>query len=207
MFFKGNDDDQSISTVDEPHIESLLAQRLVHTENGDYEQADDIRDELSLQDITVWDKERIWTNNPDSRGWNARHRNGGRYNTSNAQRRGDRNDERDENLWEWYRQPTSCGRGTRLHPSPRLVHLHINPRQNKRRNSATSLLQETTRFRSVGRPPEAAERRARDLHPRSRQGVTPRRSEGCGSKIGKIVFPSPHDRNRYGFHASATSER
>uniref|UniRef100_A0A7S0C5V8 SAP domain-containing protein n=1 Tax=Proboscia inermis TaxID=420281 RepID=A0A7S0C5V8_9STRA len=83
-----NDDDKSTSTVDESAIESLLSQRLLHKQNGDYDQADDIRDQLTMRGITVWDKERIWTTNPDSRGGSARHRNGGRYNTSNAQRRG-----------------------------------------------------------------------------------------------------------------------
>lgn len=76
---RARDDDASMF-IDETKVNSLISQRLTHRKRGEFDQADDIRDHL-LSDfgVTLWDKERVWTTNPDRRGGSNRHSGNGRY--------------------------------------------------------------------------------------------------------------------------------
>lgn len=86
--FTRSPDDDTSHMVDLEVIDKLLAERIACKRRSDFTSADKIRDKL-LEDhgVVLWDKERIWTTNQDSRGGSARHRGNGRYAT--ASRRGD----------------------------------------------------------------------------------------------------------------------
>ena len=78
--FKRAPDDDISDAVDLAAINSLLAERIACKRKSDFISADKIRDELLEEHgVVLWDKERIWTTNRDSRGGGARHRGNGRY--------------------------------------------------------------------------------------------------------------------------------
>lgn len=78
-FSRSPDDDMS-ATVDLEKIDALLAERIACKRKSDFASADKIRERL-LEDhgVVLWDKEKIWTTNRNSKGGSARHRGNGRY--------------------------------------------------------------------------------------------------------------------------------
>jgi cysteinyl-tRNA synthetase len=87
-FSRSPDDDLS-RDVDVEAIDSLLAERIACKRRSDFSTADKIRERL-LEDhgVVLWDKEKIWTTNRNSKGGSARHRGNGRY-AGGASRRTD----------------------------------------------------------------------------------------------------------------------